>query len=164
MALFKNLLISHDIMKFDGDSLVLHCSRNDFVKAPFDGKITKGNATCVLSNGDFQLHISHIMVTCNNENIKAGQIIGTPMVDNKYGQNIAYILIKLYKRNHLEDILTYLKFKDNNSLFIKSQPKEEKKEREDKPIKAEAESVEQFKNTINSAPKKKTSSKKKTKK
>lgn len=117
MSLFKNLFITYDIMKFEDDYLMLHCSREDFVKAPFDGELTCGNASCILSNDDFKLYISNIAITENQpDNVKAGHCIGKPMVQG----DIAYILVKLYKDNNLEDIITYLNFKDNTEIKPKS--------------------------------------------
>jgi hypothetical protein len=117
MSLFKNLLISHDIMKFEDDYLMLHCSREDFVKAPFDGELSIGNSSCILSNDDFKLYISNIAITEEQpKNVKAGHLIGKPMVQS----DIAYILVKLYKNNNLEDIITYLNFKDNTEIKPKS--------------------------------------------
>lgn len=146
MALFKNLFITYDIMKFENDYLVLHCSREDFIKAPFDGEIRKGNTTCVLDNGIFQLYISHVNTLVSNGQVKAGELIAKPMIDNKYGQNIAYILVKLHKGNQLEDILKYLKFQDDTI---------------EEPKKVEEVKEEKSKTEI---PKKKSSRKKTTKK
>lgn len=134
MALFKNLLISHDIMKFENDYLILHCSREGFVKAPFDGELTCGNTTCILNNGEFSLYISHInVINVQPRKVKASDIIGRPIVDNKYGQNIAYIGIKLYKADKLQDVLIYLKLKDNTTV-IKKEEKKINNEEDDKKI------------------------------
>ena len=117
MSLFKNLFISYDIMKFEDDYLMLHCLREDFVKAPFDGELTCGNTSCILSNGDFKLYISNIAIMEKQpKEVKAGHLIGKPMVQG----NNAYILVKLYKNDNLEDILTYLQFKDNTETKPKS--------------------------------------------
>lgn len=150
MALFKNLFITYDIMKFENDYLILHCSREDFIKAPFDGEIKKGNTTCVLDNGIFQLYISHVNTLISNGQVKAGELIAKPMIDGKYGQNIAYILVKLHKGNQLEDILKYLKFQDDTIEEPKKVEKIEEVKEEEKP-KTET-------------PKKKSSRKKTTKK
>lgn len=151
MSLFKNLFISYEIMKFEDDYLVLHCSREDFIKAPFSGNIIKGNTTCKLSNEDFDFYISHVNTIIENGEVNAGQIIGKPMVDNKYGQNIAYILVKLNKGNQLEDILKYLKFQDNTIEEPKKVEVVKEIKKEEKSPKAET-------------PKKKSSKKKTTKK
>lgn len=121
MSLFKKMLItSYDIIKYEKDYLMLHCSREDFVKAPFDGELTCGNTSCVLSNDDFELYISNIAITEKHpKNIKAGHFIGKPMIQG----NIAYILIKLYKNNNLENIITYLNFKDDTETKVKSSTK-----------------------------------------
>lgn len=151
MALFKNLFISYEIMKFEGDYLVLHCSREDFIKAPFSGNITKGNTTCKLSNEDFDFYISHVNTIIENGKVNAGQLIGKPMIDNKYGQNIAYILVKLKKGNQLEDILKYLKFQDDTIEKPKKVEVVKEIKKEEKSPKTET-------------PKKKSSKKKTTKK
>ena len=40
MSLFKNkLLNNYNLMEYKDDFLLLHCSKNDFIYAPFDGKL-----------------------------------------------------------------------------------------------------------------------------
>ena len=124
MSLFKTSLIKHDILNFvEDDFLTLHCSRSDCIKAPFDASLTVGNASCVLKINDIELFISHVNVTTNADKVKAGDIIGQPIVDGMFGQNTAYILVKIYKGGKLDDIVKYLRFKDKTK-----ESKEEKKE------------------------------------
>lgn len=111
MALFKNLLIKYNIYKYEGDYLILHCSREDFVKAPFNGEITKKGNNLILRTKEFKLYLSH-MTALKEGKVKAGDIIGQPMVDGMFGQSAAYILVKIYKDGKLDDIVKYLKFKD----------------------------------------------------
>lgn len=118
MALFKNLLLTYVINKFDKDYLVLHCSREDFVKAPFDGDITNKNGELILKKDKFELYISHI-TPLKDGFVKAGEKIATPVVDSLDGRKVAYIKVKLYKDKLPQDIIKYLNFKDDNVDIVK---------------------------------------------
>ena len=124
MSLFKTTLIKNEILNFvEGDYLTLRCSRIDNIKAPFDAELTAGNGSCVLKCGDVDLYINHIIMTTDTKMVNAGDVIGQPMVDGMFGQSAAYILVKIYKDGKLDDIVKYLKFKDETE-----ENKEEKKE------------------------------------
>lgn len=162
MALFKNLLLTYVINKFDKDYLILHCSRTDFVKAPFDGDIINKNGELILKKDEFELHVSHI-TPIKDGSVKAGEKIGTPMVNSLDGRKVAYIKVKLCKNGVQEDIIKYLNFKDDNvdivkpSLEIKTLTEEEIGE-----IKEMADEIKETKTTkekTKSTPKKKSSNK-----
>lgn len=118
MALFKNLLIKHNIYKYDSDYLILHCSREDFVKAPFDGEITKKGNDLILRTKEFKLYLSHITALKDGA-VKAGDVIGQPIVGSLNGRKVAYIMVKLYMGNELQDIIKYLNFRDNVDIIEK---------------------------------------------
>lgn len=118
MALFKNLLIKYDIYKYEGDYLILHCSREDFVKAPFNGEITKKGNDLILRTKEFKLYLSHITALKEGK-VKAGDIIGQPTVGSLGGRKVAYIMVKLYMGNELQDIIKYLNFRDNVDIIEK---------------------------------------------
>lgn len=127
MSLFKKrLLNNYNLIEYKDDFLLLHCSKNDFIYAPFDGKLKITDNGCVLHNGDFELHLSHIQCTMHDD-VKAGDIIGLPMVGKINYRNIAYIGIKIYNKNEMQEPIVYLehrdKFVDNIKEEIKSQPK-----------------------------------------
>lgn len=162
MALFKNLLLTYVINKFDKDYLVLHCSREDFVKAPFDGDITNKNGELILKKDKFELYVSHI-TPLKDGFVKAGEKIATPVVDSLDGRKVAYIKVKLYKDKLPQDIIKYLNFKDDNvdivkpSLEIKTLTEEEIGE-----IKEMVDEIKETKTTkekTKSTPKKKSSNK-----
>lgn len=116
MALFKNLLIKYNIYKYDDDYLILHCSGEDFVKAPFSGEITKKGNDLILKTKEFKLYLSH-MTALKDGKVKAGDIIGQPIVGSLNGRKIAYIMVKLYMGNELQDIIKYLNFRDNINII-----------------------------------------------
>lgn len=118
MALFKNLLIKYNIYKYEGDYLILHCSREDFVKAPFNGEITKKGNDLILRTKEFKLYLSH-MTALKEGKVKAGDIIGQPIVGSFSGRKVAYIMIKLYMGDELQDIIKYLNFRDNVDIIEK---------------------------------------------
>ncbi len=111
MSLFKkSLLDSYNLITYRDDYLILHCSRNGNVYAPFDGIIKYDNNKCTLINGDIELHINHINGNIDGK-VKAGDVIGQPIVGKEHaviGYPIAYIGVKIYNKNELQDIVTYL--------------------------------------------------------
>lgn len=111
MALFKKLLTTYHLKKFEDDYLVLQCSKEDMIKAPFDGEVINGNTMIMLKQGDYSLYIRNIKSPMINQ-VKAGDVIGTPIVGNVDGRKMAYIMVKLYKGQELQDIIKYLNFKD----------------------------------------------------
>lgn len=127
MSLFKNkLLNNYNLMEYKDDFLLLHCSKNDFIYAPFDGELKITDNGCVLHNEDYKLYLSHIQCTMHDD-VKAGDIIGLPMVGKINHRSIAYIGIKIYNKNEMQEPIIYLerrdKSVDNVKEEIKSQPK-----------------------------------------
>lgn len=116
MALFKKILIKHNIYKYSDNYLILRCSKEDFVKAPFDGEITKRGNDLVLKTKEFKLYLSHI-ITLKDGKVKAGNIIGQPIIGSLDGRKVAYIMVKLYMGNELQDIIKYLNFRDNVNII-----------------------------------------------
>ena len=111
MSLFKNEILNYyNLIQYKNDFLLLHCSRNSLVYAPFDAEIKKTDDGCILHNREFDLYISHIDYTYKNNKIKAGEIIGKPIV-GKVSNNsmIAYIEIKICKDNEMQEPTQYLK-------------------------------------------------------
>ena len=112
MSLFKTNIIKYGAMKYVDEYLLLHCSREECVKAPFNGELTKINGGYILSKDDFKLYITHIEPIADTTNVFVGDAIGIPMIGNEFGVNRAYASIKLYKNDNLEDVLKYIKYKD----------------------------------------------------
>ena len=109
MALFKVEMAKYEISHYCQDNyLALHCSRYDYIKAPFDGELIIDKGEYILKKDNFKLYISNIDIITKGE-VKAGDFIGTPKLC-KDGR--AYFYVKLYKYDDLEDILIYLKRKD----------------------------------------------------
>ena len=116
MSLFKKAILDYYIpMNYDDDFILLHCSRNDKVIAPFDGSLELTDNGCVLSNKHFKLHISHVECE-NNTDIKMGDVIGTPLIGKISGDDIAYIGIKIHKDNKIQDAMLYLAFMDEDII------------------------------------------------
>ena len=68
MSLFKSkILNAYNILCYDGEYLILHCSRNDFIYVPFDGKLKITDDGCILYNKDFELHLSHMQCTMHDD-------------------------------------------------------------------------------------------------
>ena len=112
MSLFKSkILNAYNILCYDGEYLILHCSRNDFVYAPFDGTISQNGKDYILHSVNFDLYFNHINDVKLGK-VKAGDSIGVPIVDNKYRNNIATIGIKIYNNKKVSDIMMYLYGKD----------------------------------------------------
>ena len=136
MSLFKKpILKNYNVMHYtDKGFLLLHCSRNDVVCAPFKGEIDFEQNGCVIYNDRFKLYISHIIPT-EKSRASIGDMIGTPMVE----RNMAYIGIKIYKDGEIQDPLVYLNCLDKDEpkqkvevkvdtdVKITSEPKYKKK-------------------------------------
>ena len=127
MSLFKKrLLNNYNLIKYKDDFLLLHCSRNDLIYVPFDGKLKNTDDGCILYNEDFELHLSHIQCTMHDD-VKAGDIMGLPIVGKIDNRKIAYIGVKIYHKNEMQEPIIYLehrdKFVNNIKEEIKSQPK-----------------------------------------
>ena len=128
MFLFKKpILKNYNLMHYTADGfLLLHCSKNDVVYAPFDGKVEFIDGGCILYNNEFKLYISHI--ACEKEQeVSAGDIIGTP----KFEKDKAYIGLKIVKDNELQNIATYLDHLDKSLVSKKEIKVEEKVEVEE---------------------------------
>ena len=123
MSLFKKAILDYYIpMNYSDDFILLHCSRNDKIIAPFDGNLEIVNNGCILSNKHFKLHISHIECE-DNDDIKMGDVIGTPLIGKIDGDDIAYIGIKIYKDDKMQDAMLYLAFMDED--IIEAETKQE---------------------------------------
>lgn len=111
MSLFKkNILKQYNILGYEGNVLLLHCSKNDFVKAPFDGKLDEDGT---LSCANKHLVISNVKFDTFGK-VKAGDIIGAPKCKN----NKAYIGLVMYDKGSVDNIIKYLERKD-----VDEQPK-----------------------------------------
>lgn len=119
MSLFKSqILDSYNLMQYQNDFLLLHCSRNDKVCAPFDGEVEITEDGCILYNDDFKLYINHI--ECDgNQKVSAGQTIGVPKMGKIVGENKAYIGLKISCVDEPCDIMLYLNHKDKDMCMIK---------------------------------------------
>lgn len=135
MSLFKTKIIKYGAMKYIDEDLSLHCSREEYVKAPFDGELTQINGGYILNNGEFQLYITHISPTTQFAQVSAGDIIGIPMVGNAFGYDKAYISLRLYKNNNLENVLKYIQYKDKTEKNIIKEMVDKIKEEDNKPLK-----------------------------
>ena len=149
MSLFKKpILECYNLIRYTNDGfLLLHCSRNDVVRAPFDGRISITKDGCVLDNNEFQLYINHML--CDKaEEVSAGDIIGTPKVE----RDMAYIGLQMVRDNNtLEEVTIYL-----NHLDKTLSPKEIKVKG-----KIEAEAEKALQESIEPKPKTRKKSKKK---
>lgn len=105
MSLFKkNILKQYNILGYEDNVLILHCSKNDFVKAPFDGKLDKDGT---LSHGNKHLIIKNVKFSTFGK-VKAGDVIGVPRIKH----DMAYIGLAIYDKNGNNDIIKYLERKD----------------------------------------------------
>lgn len=111
MSLFKTEILNYyNLIQYKNDFLLLHCSKNSLVYAPFDAEIKKTDDGCILHNREFDLYISHIDYTYKDNKVKAGEIIGKPIM-GKISNNsmIAYIGVKICKDNEMQEPTQYLK-------------------------------------------------------
>lgn len=126
MSLFKNkILDTYNILRYDGEYLILHCSRNDIIHVPFDGKLKITDDECILYNEDFELHLSHMQCTMH-DNVKAGDIMGLPIVGKIDNRKIAYIGVKIYHKNKMQEPLVYLERRDKTMHNTKDKAEETK--------------------------------------
>ena len=149
MSLFKNqILDNYNLMQYQNDFLLLHCSRNDTIRAPFSGQVEATEDGCVLYNDYFKLYISHMQ--CNeDQEVSAGQIIGTPKTGRILGENKAYIGVKLTYMDKVRDVSIYLSHRDED-IHAAKKPNEIEEE-----LKEEVELQETPKPQIKSNKKKK---------
>ena len=128
MSLFKNkILDTYNVLRYDGEYLILHCSRNDIIHVPFDGKLKITDDGCILYNEDFELHLSHMQCTMHDD-VKAGDIIGLPIVGKIDNRKIAYIGVKIYHKNKMQEPLVYLERRDKTMCNMKDKVEEVKAE------------------------------------
>lgn len=110
MSLFKSEILNYyNLIQYKNDFLLLHCSKNSLVYAPFDAEIKKTDDGCILHNREFDLYISHIDYTYKDNKVKAGEIIGKPIMGKISNLMIAYIGIKICKDNEMQEPTQYLK-------------------------------------------------------
>ncbi len=113
MSLFKSEILNYyNLIQYKNDFLLLHCSKNSLVYAPFDAEIKKADDGCILHNREFDLYISHIDYTYKDNKVKAGEIIGKPIMGKISNSMIAYIGIKICKDNEMQESTQYLKRMD----------------------------------------------------
>ena len=130
MSLFKNqILDNYNLMQYQNDFLLLHCSRNDTIRAPFSGQVEATEDGCVLYNDYFKLYISH-MECDKDQEVSAGQTIGAPKMGRILGENLAYIGLKLSYMDKLRDVSIYLSCRDKDVQVTKkpNETEEETKE------------------------------------
>lgn len=128
MSLFKKrLLNNYNLIEYKDDFLLLHCSRNDLIYVPFDGKLKITDDGCILYNEDFELHLSHMQCTMHDD-VKAGDIMGLPIVGKIDNRKIAYIGIKIYNKNEMQEPLIYLECRDKIISNTKDKVEEVEKE------------------------------------
>ena len=124
MSLFKSkILNAYNILCYDGEYLILHCSRNDFIYVPFDGKLKITDDGCILYNKDFELHLSHMQCTMHDD-VKAGDIMGLPLAGQINNKKIAYIGVKIYHKNKMQEPLVYLEHRDKTIRDTKNKVEE----------------------------------------
>lgn len=130
MSLFKNrILDNYNLLQYKNDFLLLHCSRNNIIKAPFDGMVKPTEDGCILYNDYFKLHISHMQ--CDEcKEVFAGQAIGTPKMGRILGENKAYIGVKLTYMDSARDVSVYLSYKDEDVYIMKEDDKTNETEEE----------------------------------
>ena len=110
MSLFKTEILNYyNLIQYKNDFLLLHCSKNSLVYAPFDAEIKKADDGCILHNREFDLYISHIDYTYKDNKVKAGEIIGKPIMGKISNSMIAYIGVKICKDNEMQEPTQYLK-------------------------------------------------------
>ena len=131
MSLFKSqILDNYNLMQYQNDFLLLHCSRNDVICAPFSGKVEATEDGCILYNDYFKLYISHMECDADQE-VFAGQTIGVPKMGKISGENLAYIGLKLSYMDKLCDVLIYLHYRDEDIHVSKKIDEETEKEAEE---------------------------------
>ena len=119
MSLFKSqILDGYNLIMYQSDFLLLHCSKNDRVRAPFSGKIEATEDGCVLYNNYFKLYISHIQCDKDQE-VSVGQTIGIPKMGRILGENKAYIGVKLTYMDKVRDVSIYLSHRDEDIRVAK---------------------------------------------
>ncbi len=124
MSLFKNkILDTYNVLRYDGEYLILHCSRNDIIHVPFDGKLKITDDGCILYNEDFELHLSHMQCTIHDD-VKTGDIMGLPLVGKIDNKKIAYIGVKIYHKNKMQEPLVYLEHRDKTIRDTKNKVEE----------------------------------------
>ena len=127
MSLFKSqILDNYNLMQYQNDFLLLHCSRNDVICAPFSGKVEATEDGCVLYNDYFKLYIYHMECDADQE-ASAGQTIGVPKMGKISGENLAYIGLKLFYMDKLRDVSIYLSCRDED-VHVTKKPNETEEE------------------------------------
>ena len=127
MSLFKSqILDNYNLMQYQNDFLLLHCSRNDTIRAPFSGQVEATEDGCVLYNDYFKLYISHMECDADQE-ASAGQTIGVPKMGKISGENLAYIGLKLFYMDKLRDVSIYLSCRDED-VHVTKKPNETEEE------------------------------------
>lgn len=111
MSLFKqNILSQYNILGVEEGILYLHCSRNDFIKAPFNGKLNKDG---ILSGNGKTVKFHNVTLLSDKiGKVKAGEAIAMPIMKKYKGSNIAFIGLEVRSKGVQEDALKYLDKED----------------------------------------------------
>lgn len=119
MALFKsNIVDQYNIMNYEGDALLLHCSRDELIKAPCSGKLGKNG---VITYGNKKIVFTHMnLIPESVGKVNEGDVIGIPLIEN----NKAYIGLAIYNNGKKENVITYLHRKDIDNKPKKKNNKE----------------------------------------
>lgn len=130
MSLFKkNIVSQYNIIANNNNTITLHCSKYDSIKAPFDGKLIIEDDVCTLANGNKVVTFGN--VKCNMDKIGhvvAGDIIGYP--SNKSDK--AIFTLSVYVNQVAQNPVTYLQRRDHDN-----EPKKKNKQEKAKKTKTE---------------------------
>ena len=114
MSLFKSQISdSYNLVMYKDDYLIVHCSKNHKIHAPFSGKIKATKDGCVLYNDNFKLYFTHMKCDTEGE-VANGDAIGVPVVGHISNVKLYYIGVKLYYRDELQDVLVYFRHQDKD--------------------------------------------------
>lgn len=109
MSLFiQSILSNYNILNYQNNFLLFHCSRHDVICSPFEGECVKINKdTCMIYNNDIKLYIYHLS-NITEGHVKKNDVVGYPIVSYMNNNKIAYIGLKMYdNKNNMYDLLTY---------------------------------------------------------
>lgn len=88
------MLSNYNILNYENDFLLYHCSRYETVRAPFEGECVKVDKdTCMISNDDVKLYVCHIS-DITEGHVNKGDAMGYPIVSLFKNDRIAYIGLK----------------------------------------------------------------------
>lgn len=123
MSLFKkNILKEYNILNYDGNKLVLHCSKYDNVISPVNGKIKVSGDTATIKVGNKEIEISHINPKIKDGEVHIADIIGAP----KFNGSRATIKISIKINDEFINALTYVQRRDKDESSKKKKKKKNK--------------------------------------